>query len=77
MSFIHALQKVNCDLSELIDAIALASDLPKTSVSHAVNAALEAITKALKGHREDKQAAARVLGIALSTLYAKLKKYQL
>jgi hypothetical protein len=40
VSFIHALQKVNCDLSELIDAIALASDLPKTSVSHAVNAAL-------------------------------------
>jgi hypothetical protein len=34
--------------SELIDAVALASDLPKTSVSRAVNAALEAIAKALK-----------------------------
>jgi DNA-binding NtrC family response regulator len=48
-----------------------------TSAGRAVNAALEAIAKALKEYREDKQAAARVLGIALSTLYAKLKKYQL
>jgi DNA-binding NtrC family response regulator len=35
------------------------------------------LLQALKEHRGDKQAAARVLGIALSTLYAKLKKYQL
>jgi transcriptional regulator with PAS, ATPase and Fis domain len=48
-----------------------------TSAGCAVNAALEAIAKALKEHREDKQAAARVLGIALSMLYVKLKKYQL
>ena len=37
----------------------------------------ELLLQALKEHRGDKQAAARVLGIALSTLYAKLKKYQL
>jgi DNA-binding NtrC family response regulator len=37
----------------------------------------ELLLQALKQHRGDKQAAARVLGIALSTLYAKLKKYQL
>lgn len=35
------------------------------------------LLQALKEHNGDKQAAARVLGIALSTLYAKLKKYQL
>jgi DNA-binding protein HU-beta len=34
--------------SELIDAVTLASDLPETSVGRAVNAALEAIAKALK-----------------------------
>jgi DNA-binding NtrC family response regulator len=31
----------------------------------------------LKGYKGDKQAAARVLGIAFSMLYTKLKKYQL
>lgn len=64
-------------LHRLIDVVALASDLLKTSAGRAVNAALETIAKALKEHREDKQAAARILDIALSTPYAKLKKYQL
>jgi DNA-binding NtrC family response regulator len=37
----------------------------------------ELLLQALKEHNGDKQATARVLGIARSTLYAKLKKYQL
>ena len=34
--------------SELIDAVAAATDLPKTSAGRAVNALMEAIAKALK-----------------------------
>jgi transcriptional regulator with PAS, ATPase and Fis domain len=37
----------------------------------------EVLREALQAHGGDKRAAARALGIALSTLYAKLKKYQL
>ncbi len=37
----------------------------------------EVLREALQAHGGDKRTAARALGIALSTLYAKLKKYQL
>jgi len=37
----------------------------------------EVLLQALQDHGGDKRAAARALGVALSTLYAKLKKYQL
>jgi DNA-binding NtrC family response regulator len=37
----------------------------------------EALCEALQAHGGDKRAAAQALGLGLSTLYAKLKKYQL
>jgi DNA-binding NtrC family response regulator len=35
------------------------------------------IQRTLKAHQGDKKAAAQVLGIALSTLYEKLKRHQI
>jgi DNA-binding NtrC family response regulator len=37
----------------------------------------EVLREALQAHNGDKRAAARALGLGLSTLYAKLKKYRL
>jgi len=37
----------------------------------------EVLREALQAHGGDKRAAARALGLGLSTLYAKLKKYRL